>query len=311
MYISERKIQKGDYIVSLEESYYKKKNEIFVVMGMEGNQVKYYPTKGGSGLYTGQIYKSIAREHFRLATPEEIKMYQVNGRGVVVPFHDNNGDIVRIPTSGWCKDFNETILTYLDTLGDNDILRKCESKGKCGFAWKMYSGGWCAWPILQTSSKKVYSKDELLVLVPSSFKKKFTWRMAIPKINPAKKELPIYYGTSGVGKTMIAGVDDYMPIDPESYDNQSPLNQERREYEEHRQRELEGSFHILQHHIQYPHHSYSDRAMASAMAMKAQWLNDKPMGIWEQIKKKEDEFTQQEPVVIESKKKKRKELIVS
>ena len=166
------KIQKGDIIVSRAESYYKKKNEIFMAMAVNGNQVLYYPTVKGSGSYPTKMYKSISREHFRLATQEEIKMFQISGRGTIAPIDDNNGDIVRIPTSGWCKDFSVTILTFLDTLGDSDVLKKCELKGKCGFAWEMYANGWNAWPVLQNSTKKIYSKGELLTLLPKSFKKK-------------------------------------------------------------------------------------------------------------------------------------------
>lgn len=218
--------------------------------------------------------------------------------------------LTEFPESGWCKEFDEDILKYLNEQAKTDILRACKSKGKCGFAWQKYSGtkyhdaSINVWAVKGESSKTKYSVEQLLEVIPNKFKSKAKCVSFDTKEWQIPPETFIWNGGRQSGKTayihnFMGNLDNYesdaidyhkMAMD-EFYRRNTDLRmmEEKKlmERERHRQ-ELFSS----------PIWAEDDRITSMGMSLMS--------GLGKSGTPRKDRFTQQETILVKSKKRKRK-----
>lgn len=208
--------------------------------------------------------------------------------------------LTEFPESGWCKEFDEDILKYLNEQAKTDILRTCKSKGKCGFAWQKYSGAKYhdasinVWAVKSTSTKKEYSREELRKLVPTTScieTKGNLWNLVVAMDD--YKDLPL--GAVGINENRMGNnmaIDYHKMAMDEFYRRNTDLRmmEEKKlmERERHRQALFSSPAIWME----------DDRITSMGLSLMS--------GLGKSGTPRKDRFTQQETILVKSKKRKRK-----
>lgn len=201
------------------------------------------------------------------------------------------------PASGFFKGNDKTILKFLGDKGRTDLIKKFKKEEFLGVCWNKYfhkyhGENWNIWTVRGFSSKKEYSKEELLELIPERYKKEDDF---IQKVEDVSK----YYNVNLIQETKNS---TGIPELNKAISKGAPISfvagiESRRKAENYignwvkDVKLLEDSRHIIDHYRE------------NSFLMQAQ-NGSRTAG-----KLIRDKFAQQKPVVRKSKKKKRKLII--